>query len=196
MQFYKHRQQGFTLPEILFASVVAIIVLLAVGSLTQSGSFAMEHLSRAQQVDFELKRAMDRLTEVIKAAPTSAVTIDESNADHDVLTLQISNPQTPLVTDLGYFDEDNDFQSGYTIEFRVVNGELVMQNVDDSGTVVATHLLCREIDNAINDGGIIKGFEVTVNSPFVNFLIRVRTEFTPGKEMTRVEQTQVYQTNQ
>ena len=183
---------GFTLIEVVIATAVMLVVLLAVGMLSGVSQAAFDQLSRAQRVDRDLKQSLMELTRDLRRASLATVAVDSSDDDWDTLTLQVPDPDDASGnTTWGYTDANGTFQPDHFAAYVVLEENLVRRVFDDSGNQVGDDLIvARHLDDVFTDAdGTRKGFDVTVNGSLVQVLLRVHETFLDGTDYRREERT-------
>ena len=188
MQNRSSRVSGFTMIEMMAAIAVFSGVLIGVGVLLESSSQATDYLTGSSELDQSLQRVMAELTTTVKCAPVSRTTIDTTDADHDILRLQVPDPSAVSDPDYGYFDVDGSFVTGWFCEYIVVGDQFIKRRLDQNGATVAQDVLCGYVDVAHDDGsGLEKGFRVTTVDALVTIELRVFESAYSGDQRRSLE---------
>ncbi|MEM7261014.1 MAG: prepilin-type N-terminal cleavage/methylation domain-containing protein [Planctomycetota bacterium] len=105
------RERGFTVVEVTIVVAISVVLFLAVGALTDASGTSMDYLSRTHRVDRDLRRALADISADLKRCSAGGLVHDTSDTDHDLITLQVPNPNGVGAPQWGYFQEDGAFQA-------------------------------------------------------------------------------------
>lgn len=191
------RQAGFTLLEVTFAAGLAVLVTLVGISLSTVGTDSLDLLTRSQTLDQGLKRALDRVSQDLLAASLETTVIDSSDANHDRVSFQmVDSDDLSGTPSFGLRDSDEVFRAGWSGEYRVESGSLVLRVFDEQDTVVEDRVLCANVDLAFDDGsGVTKGFAVGRVGELVTVTLRLNSVLRDQSDFRRQETTSVRQVN-
>jgi len=176
------RRGGFTLLETAMALAIASILMVVLGNILISSTNSVDTILVDSVTDQEIKKGLNRFLDEAQTSSTSVLTVDTTGADHDAVTLQTPGPYTGTVS-WGATDTAAVWQTGWSVRYLVVGGQLVRRVLNGSGTQVgADELLVRFVDNV---SGGQKGFRVAVTGPVVNAVVRIRKTFRDNKSYTK-----------
>ncbi len=187
---------GFTLIEVTIAAGIGMLLVIAIGGLTRASSTSLDYLSRSHRVDRDLRKALSDLSEELKHASMAGIIIDTSDTNHDMVTLQVPDPDQPETLAWGYPDATGTFQLGWEGSYLVENDTLVLRRTNAGGTVQgADRILCRHVDVAVVTADPVKGFAITQNGELISIELRVHETLDDGNEYRRDERTVIHVIN-
>jgi len=190
-----HRR-GFTLVELSIAVAIGALLILAVGAIAQGTGSSMDYLSRSHRVDRDLQKSLAAMTADLKHASLSGLVIDQSDPDHDMVTLQVPDPAVSGSLTWGYPDESGTFQIGWSGVYFVRDGDLVLRRVNYVGLEQGPdRVLCQNVDVAFPESNPEKGFTVIQNDELIALELRVHETFKDGRDYRRQERTVVHLIN-
>ncbi len=186
------RRGGFTLLETAMALAIASVLMVVLGNILISSTSSVDYIVVDSITDQEIKKGLNRLLDELQTSSTTVMAVDGSDADHDSATFQTPGAYTGTVS-WGAVDVAGVWQTGWSVRYQVVGGELVRRVLNGSGTQVgANELLVRLVDN-LSVGQ--KGFRITVTGPVVNTVIRIRKTFRDNKSYTKELSSSVFLKN-
>lgn len=158
--------RGMTLLELIVALMIAIVVIAGVLRLSTGAQQAFDTVSQDVEANYDLRRAGERVADQLRQSAVSHITVETVDPDADTVTFQI--PVGKIGENVVWGAEGH---SGWYLQFRVTDGDLVRRVLDESMNVAAMdEVLVRGLD--VNIGGR-KGFTVTLDGTLVTIEIRV-----------------------
>ncbi len=144
----RKREKGFTLLEVVISVMVSMAVFVGVGALFQKSSDGLEFFTTVGSSETSMIRSMQKIVDEIRLAQDSEITIDDSDDNHDRMTIQ------KTINSVLYEME-------FAVDANTGQLKKTVTNLD-TDEVVETVVLSHFVDAADASGS--KGFEISKNS--------------------------------
>ena len=166
--------RGFTLVELAVALAILAVTLLAVCGLFQGSSEGMHYFSSVGAADIGAQRALDKLVEDMRNAPSSDISVTPFGG-FDSVTLKRAWGENGTATITYTVDEDNQL-----VRIANIYGQGILREV-----------LVRNVDAVLRQG--VKGFSVSPigDSSLYRLILRVNVELRTGGTDRRTFSTTV-----
>lgn len=162
------RQNGFTLIEVAIVVTILGVVLLAAVMLARGTQGAYESLSQDTELNFYLRRALEKMTDELRRCTLAQITIENSDPGADAVEFSL-----PLGVSTDTVIWGAEGQPGWRVRFLVEDGVLVRRVVDGTGTIrTMDQVLATGVDG-LRDGR--KGFSVAGSDSLFTLSLRLVT---------------------
>ena len=170
-------EAGFTLVEMAVAMSVGVLCLLVLGQALSTAAGSSDSILKQAEILTDVQRGIERLRRELQSASPDLVELSSPADGNDVVVLKTGGPFTGAVR-WGAHDQAGEWRAGWSSRFRVLEGQLVREVLDSSGSLQGERLsLARGVLPA---GPGRKGFSVRRSGSLFTVDLRVRREFRDG----------------
>ena len=173
----RHREGGFNLIEVAIVLAILSVMVLAAMVLTRATDEAYQSTVESSNVTFQIRRALEMMTEEIRRSDSDHVTVDNSGALYDAVDLEV-----PLTVSDGDVLWGASGRIGWKIRYLVEEDALIRRVVNAGGIIMEMDQVMAV--NVHDDATSGKGFSVTKNGSLYTIGVRVLARES-GREWTR-----------
>lgn len=178
----RRSEAGFTLVEMSVAMGVGVLCLLVLGQALKTAAGASDSIIKQAEMLADVQRGFERLRWELQSASLDLVEVTTHADGNDVLVLKTSGPFSEAIR-WGAHDANGEWRAGWSARFRVVDGHLVREVLDYSGSARGdAQSLARGIAPPALEQ---KGFAVEKNGSLFTIGLRVRRQFRDGNLLER-----------
>ena len=184
----RQSRAGFTLLEVSIAVAVGGLFVLTLGQALASAAGSSESIVRQADLNAQVHRSFGALRRELRSSNPDLAEISTHADGNDILVLKTCGPYSEVFR-WGACDNSGEWRAGWSVRFRVVEGQLVREALDLSGSVrgeprsLARGVPPRELDE--------KGFSVEKDGSLFTIRISMRRTFRDGSELKRVFSTAI-----
>lgn len=178
-----NRQGGFTLIEVVMVCAVMGIILLTVITFSLSVQKSYETCLDGARVTANVRKPLETLSDELRNCSMDEIIIETDDPHADCLIIRV-----PVGYNSGSIIWGADGQAGYSIEYSVINNELVRFLLNEEEDPVDRRVLARNVD-VLRDG--VKGFGVSRVGNLCTLSLRIRVSKTENRRIQRQAVTSV-----
>lgn len=182
MSAHRRDEAGFTLVEMSVAMGVGVLCLLVLGQALSTAAGSSDSIIKQAEMLTDAQRGLEHLRRELQSASSDLVEVTTQADGNDVVVLKTGGPFTGAVR-WGAHDRAGEWRAGWSSRFRIVEGHLVREALDLSGSARGeAQSLARGIAPSVPGR---KGFAVQKNGSLFVIDLRVRREFRDGNRLER-----------
>ena len=159
--------EGFTLVELLLATLILLVILMVGASLAGQASDAWHNVYQDTQAVHEARQGLAALAAELRRSAPEVVSIDTSPPDYDIITYQV--PVGRAGTTIQWGAEG---QVGWRVRVTVEEGKLLRTILDAEGNPLERpQVLATQVDGLYRSQ---KGFSATLTDRLLTLSLRTR----------------------